>query len=88
LRRDRIDENSLLQFSEAHSWNYAKDQMPSDLIVFQQADSTNTLPSKCIAGRERMVVISTRGFHCAVANPNAGNEGLRESVEVRLVKFR
>jgi hypothetical protein len=35
-----------------------------------------------------MVVTSIGGFHCAVANPNAGDEGLRESVEVRLVAFR
>lgn len=39
LRRDRIDENSLLHFNEAHKWYYIKNQTPEDLIVFRNADS-------------------------------------------------
>ncbi|CAN9409405.1 unnamed protein product [Alternaria alternata] len=46
LRKDRIDENSLLHFNQSHKWYYIKNQMPSDLIVFRQADSTNKLASK------------------------------------------
>ncbi|OBT61250.1 hypothetical protein VE03_09670 [Pseudogymnoascus sp. 23342-1-I1] len=39
LRRDRIDENSLLHFSDAHEWYYMKNQTVNDLIVFRNADS-------------------------------------------------
>lgn len=46
LRRDRIDENSLLHYSPSHKWYYIKDQTVEDLIVFRQTDSTNKLASK------------------------------------------
>lgn len=38
IRRDRIDENSLLHFNEGHAWYYMKNQTADDLLVFRNAD--------------------------------------------------
>ena len=39
IRRDRVDENSILHFNENHKWYIMKDQTEDDLIVFRNADS-------------------------------------------------
>lgn len=39
IRRDLVDENSLLQYNEAHKWYYFKDQGANDLLVFRNSDS-------------------------------------------------
>ncbi|KAG8163191.1 hypothetical protein KVR01_006488 [Diaporthe batatas] len=72
IRRDRVDENCLLHYNEAHRWYYIKDQTTEDLLVFRNVDS-----SGCRA----------RGFHCSVFNPSAKGPP-RQSIEARLVAFR
>jgi len=72
IRRDRVEEISVLHFNEAHRWYYLKNQGINDLMVFRNADSHGEKP---------------RGFHAAVCNPMSQGPP-RESVEVRLVAIR
>ncbi|KAL2286331.1 hypothetical protein FJTKL_07106 [Diaporthe vaccinii] len=72
IRRDRVDETSLLHHNANHKWYYIKDQTLEDLLVFRNTDSLGH---------------RARGFHCAVFNPKASGPP-RQSVEVRLVAFR
>lgn len=46
IRRDRVDENSLLHHNEAHKWHYINGQNPSDLFVFRNVDSFGRRPRK------------------------------------------
>ncbi|KAK1706802.1 putative CmcJ-like methyltransferase [Colletotrichum lupini] len=69
IRRDRVDEISVLHFNSAHKWYYVKDQGVDDLLVFRNADSEGD---------------KARAFHAAVNNTNSRGPP-RESVEVRLV---
>ncbi|KAJ6010020.1 hypothetical protein N7522_005036 [Penicillium canescens] len=48
IRRDRVDENSLLHHNEAHRWYYIKNQTPSDFFVFRNADSMGRRPRKLV----------------------------------------
>lgn len=43
---DGCIENSLLHYNEAHQWYYKSNMDVEDLIVFRQADSSGTMPSK------------------------------------------
>ncbi|KAK6507664.1 hypothetical protein TWF481_006086 [Arthrobotrys musiformis] len=72
LRRDRVDENSLLHFNPSHRWYFIRNHSIDDLIVFRNADSHGK---------------RARGFHVSVMNPTSESPA-RQSVEVRLVAFR
>ncbi|KAI7288788.1 hypothetical protein KC343_g1093 [Hortaea werneckii] len=72
LHTDRTTENKLLQFSDGHRWHYVEHQRTTDLIVFRNADSTD---SRAI------------GFHAAIRNPQSEGAP-RTSIEVRFVAFR
>lgn len=77
--------------AETQAWYYLQDQQPSELLIFQQADSEkgrNSGMSNAALGRKmEMMEILTDGKgvpHSSFANPLAGPDELpRESIEVR-----
>ncbi|KAK8108995.1 hypothetical protein PG984_014796 [Apiospora sp. TS-2023a] len=95
IRRDRVDEISVLHYNEEHRWYYVKDQGVEDLLVFRNADSHGEKARKS-GWRPNLERIGEGGrladpkernpgaFHAAVHNPQAQGPP-RESVEVRLV---
>ncbi|KAK3379094.1 putative CmcJ-like methyltransferase [Lasiosphaeria ovina] len=72
LHRTRLGENSLLHPNPAHKWYYLSSQMPEDVFIFRNTDSTGK---------------RARCFHAAVYNPESRSEP-RRSAEVRVVAIR
>ena len=88
---NRVVETLQVHYAETQSWYYLQDQQPSELLIFQQADSAkgkNSGMSDAALGKmvETMesLTIGQGVPHTSFANPLAGPDELpRESIEVR-----
>lgn len=90
---DRVTENLQIHYDEQQKWYYLSDQMPTEMLVFKNADSETPNGTSCgmawylpFPMYVRMVLTSTGAPHASFdLNPGVTKEMRRESIEVRIL---
>lgn len=80
----------LVHFNPKQRWYYLSNQLPSELLVFRQADSDSRQGIQYLKAKAIIVLIILAGVpHASFDNPlpAPANSVVRESIEVRAIVF-
>lgn len=91
--RDAASENVVLRYNPNHAWYYLSGQRTDEVLVFRNAPSpgrsaSSVYPWFVLRARSQLTV-AKGAFHASFGNqePLGSENGLRQSIEVRLFAF-